>query len=126
MFQRNYRCDCESAGCVNCENFEVLDLPSTEITISLLFEFCFSAFCRMDWPRDWPDVIDILVNNIKSNDDELKRYRSLLILSHVVKTLSTKRLAGDRRLFYELTANLYPIMFEFWNYVTNAFLSAVS
>lgn len=80
----------------------------------------------MDWPREWPDLIEILVNNIKSNDDELKRYRSLLILSHVVKTLSTKRLIGDRRLFYELTANLYPIMFEFWNYVTNSFLSAVS
>ena len=80
----------------------------------------------MDWPRGWPNLIEILVNNIRSNDSEIRRYRSLLILSHVIKTLSSKRLMGDKKLFYELTANIFPIMYDFWNFSVEAFLSAVS
>lgn len=79
----------------------------------------------MDWPRDWPDLVAILVNNVKNNDSEILRYRSLLILNHVVKTLSAKRLAGDKKLFYELSANIYPIMYEFWDFTVANFLAAV-
>jgi hypothetical protein len=56
----------------------------------------------------------------------MRRYRSLLILSHVIKTLSSKRLLGDKKLFSELAANIFSIMQEFWNFSMEAFLSAVS
>jgi len=35
------------------------------------------------------------------------RPRALLVLHHVIKTLSSKRLAGDRRLFQELASSLF-------------------
>ncbi|KAJ1522166.1 hypothetical protein ONE63_002476 [Megalurothrips usitatus] len=80
---------------------------------------------RMDCPRDWPDLVPSLLTAVRDSD-LLVQHRALLTLHHVVKTLSSKRLAGDRRLFQELTGNVYSFALTLWNTHTELFLQQFS
>ncbi|KAL6035978.1 hypothetical protein STEG23_038423, partial [Scotinomys teguina] len=55
---------------------------------------------RLDCPRQWPELIPTLVESVKVQDD-LRQHRALLTFYHVTKTLASKRLAADRKLFYD-------------------------
>lgn len=57
---------------------------------------------RVDCPRQWPELIPTLVESVKVQDD-LQQHRALLTLYHVTKTLASKRLAADRKLFYDVS-----------------------
>lgn len=59
---------------------------------------------RLDCPRQWPELIPILVESVKVQDD-LRQHRALLTFYHVTKTLASKRLAADRKLFYDVSIN---------------------
>ena len=80
---------------------------------------------RMDCPKDWPDLVPTLLTAVR-DADLLIQHRALLTLHHVVKTLSSKRLAGDRRLFQELTGNVYSFALTLWNTHTEMFLQQFS
>uniref|UniRef100_A0A671SYX9 Importin-11 n=1 Tax=Sinocyclocheilus anshuiensis TaxID=1608454 RepID=A0A671SYX9_9TELE len=55
---------------------------------------------RLDCPRQWPELIPILLESVKVQDS-LQQHRALLTFYHVTKTLASKRLATDRRLFQD-------------------------
>ncbi|XP_036704106.1 importin-11 isoform X2 [Balaenoptera musculus] len=55
---------------------------------------------RLDCPRQWPELIPTLIESVKVQDD-LRQHRALLTFYHVTKTLASKRLAADRKLFYD-------------------------
>lgn len=57
---------------------------------------------RVDCPRQWPELIPTLLESVKVQDD-LQQHRALLTLYHVTKTLASKRLAADRKLFYDVS-----------------------
>ncbi|KAK3911749.1 Importin-11 [Frankliniella fusca] len=80
---------------------------------------------RMDCPKDWPDLVPTLLTAVR-DADLLVQHRALLTLHHVVKTLSSKRLPGDRRLFQELTGNVYSFALTLWNTHTELFLQQFS
>lgn len=79
----------------------------------------------MDCPKDWPALVPTLLTAVR-DADLLIQHRALLTLHHVVKTLSSKRLAGDRRLFQELTGNVYSFALTLWNTHTEMFLQQFS
>lgn len=83
-----------------------------------------SKIARIDYPREWPELFPLLLNVVESNDI-LIQHRALLTLHHVVKTVSSKRLAGDRRLFQELTNQMFPYILNLWNELTTAFIQGV-
>ncbi|KAB0395044.1 hypothetical protein E2I00_007536, partial [Balaenoptera physalus] len=56
---------------------------------------------RLDCPRQWPELIPTLIESVKVQDD-LRQHRALLTFYHVTKTLASKRLAADRKLFYDV------------------------
>ncbi|KAI7797680.1 putative importin-11, partial [Triplophysa rosa] len=56
---------------------------------------------RLDCPRQWPELIPILLESVKVQDS-LQQHRALLTFYHVTKTLASKRLAADRRLFQDV------------------------
>ena len=58
---------------------------------------------RMDCPGQWPELLPSLFEAVMSKDD-LIRHRTLLTLHHVMKQLSSKRLAHDRRTFQVITS----------------------
>ncbi|XP_073979099.1 importin-11-like [Rhodnius prolixus] len=78
------------------------------------FAILTSKIARYDCPRQWPELIPTLMEAIKS-EDGIVQHRSLLILHQVVKVLSSKRLTGDRRMFQELSAHIYPTVYSVWD-----------
>lgn len=52
-----------------------------------------SKVARIDCPKDWPALFPTLLQAVESSDP-LVQHRALLTLHHVVKAISSKRLAG--------------------------------
>lgn len=52
-----------------------------------------AKIARFDYPKEWPELFPTLIQGIESNDSVIQ-HRSLLTMHHVVKAISSKRLAG--------------------------------
>uniref|UniRef100_A0A452HCM0 Importin-11 n=1 Tax=Gopherus agassizii TaxID=38772 RepID=A0A452HCM0_9SAUR len=79
---------------------------------------------RLDCPRQWPELIPTLLESVKVHDD-LRQHRALLTFYHVTKTLASKRLAADRKLFYDLASGIYSFACSLWNHHTDTFLQQI-
>ncbi len=62
---------------------------------------------------DWPELLPALLTAIQS-EDSVSQHRALLLLHHTVKSLSTKRLVVDRKVFHDLIEELLPYLFQIW------------
>lgn len=83
-----------------------------------------SKIARLDWVKDWPDLIPRVLEVVQG-EDQLQQHRSLLILQHVIKSLSSKRLACDRKLFEQLTENVYSFILNLWDGFTTLYFGSV-
>lgn len=79
---------------------------------------------RLDCPRHWPELIPILLESVKGQES-LQQHRALLTFYHVTKTLASKCLAPDRRLFQELASNIYSFACSLWSHHTDCFLRQI-
>ncbi|KAM4709489.1 importin-11 [Discoglossus pictus] len=79
---------------------------------------------RLDCPKQWPELIPTLIESVKVQDD-LRQHRALLTFYHVTKTLSSKRLAADRKLFQHLASEIYSFACSLWNHHTDTFLQQI-
>lgn len=79
---------------------------------------------RLDCPRQWPELIPILLESVKGHDG-LQQHRALLTFYHVTKTLASKRLAQDRRLFQDLASGIYSFACSLWSHHTDCFLQQI-
>uniref|UniRef100_A0A3Q2ZDI5 Importin-11 n=1 Tax=Hippocampus comes TaxID=109280 RepID=A0A3Q2ZDI5_HIPCM len=79
---------------------------------------------RLDCPRQWPELIPILLESVKVQDG-LQQHRALLTFYHVTKTLSSKRLAQDKRLFQDLASGIYSFACSLWSHHTDCFLQQI-
>jgi hypothetical protein len=61
-----------------------------------------AKIARLDCPRNWPTLLPTLLQTVRC-DNQLLQERSLLVLHHVLKTLASKRLAPDRKLFEDVS-----------------------
>lgn len=82
-------------------------------------------FSRFDFPNEWPTLVPALIDVVIKGENPGVQNRALLALHHVIKTLSTKRLAYDRRIFHELTNQVYSFMLSFNNSTFEAFFVQV-
>lgn len=80
-----------------------------------------SKVARFDCPNQWPNLVPDLLGALKA-PQPLIQHRALLTFHHIVKTLASKRLAGDRRVFQELTATVYSFILQLWDNNTQSFL----
>lgn len=71
---------------------------------------------RLDCPRQWPELIPTLIESVKVQDD-LRQHRALLTFYHVTKTLASKRLAADRKLFYDVSDLIWLNLTMFKNVI---------
>ena len=72
---------------------------------------------RFDVPREWPQLLPALLTAVQQSDPaagDLPQHRALLVLHHVIKALSSKRLAADRRVFHDMTEELLPYVLHIW------------
>uniref|UniRef100_A0A3B3DXE9 Importin-11 n=1 Tax=Oryzias melastigma TaxID=30732 RepID=A0A3B3DXE9_ORYME len=79
---------------------------------------------RLDCPRQWPELIPVLLESVKGQDG-LQQHRALLTFYHVTKTLASKRLAQDKRLFQDLASGIYSFACSLWSHHTDCFLQQI-
>ncbi|XP_038646933.1 importin-11 isoform X1 [Scyliorhinus canicula] len=79
---------------------------------------------RLDCPRHWPELIPTLLESVKAQDD-LCQHRALLTFYHVTKTLSSKKLVADKKLFQDLATGIHSFACSLWNHHTDTFLQQI-
>lgn len=80
---------------------------------------------RYDCPKEWSTLVPTLLDVIRGQNPLAQR-QALLTLYHVVKALSSKRLADSQRLFRELTETMFNFILTLWNTYTESFLIMTS
>lgn len=60
-----------------------------------------AKIARYDCPRNWSQLLPTLFEAVRHPEDLLQQ-RALLVLHHVTKTIASKRLASDRKLFEDV------------------------
>lgn len=71
--------------------------PVNQIAVQLAV--LVAKIARFDYPKEWPELFPTLIQGIESSDSVIQ-HRALLTMHHVVKAVSSKRLAGEFCLFY--------------------------
>ncbi|XP_069780590.1 importin-11 isoform X2 [Narcine bancroftii] len=79
---------------------------------------------RLDCPRNWPELIPTLLESVRVQDD-LRQHRALLTFYHVTKTLASKKLVADKKLFQELASGIYSFVCSLWNHHADSFLQQI-
>lgn len=87
---------CPWSTSLSCMYFFFSQQIATQIAVLI------AKVARLDCPRQWPELIPILLESVKGQDG-LQQHRALLTFYHVTKTLASKRLAQDRRLFQDVS-----------------------
>ena len=84
--------------------------------VALQIAVVVGKIARFDVPREWPELMPALMTAIQnSGGNDLVQHRALLVLHHTVKSLSSKRLASDRRVFHEMVSQMAPFVLRIWH-----------
>lgn len=102
---------------------ESFDEPVNQLAVQLAA--LIAKIARYDCPREWGTLIPRLLDVIREQNP-LAQHRGMLTLHHVVKSLASKCLLGDKKLFQELTANMFSFILNLWNTYTQSFLILAS
>lgn len=82
--------------------------------IALQAAVAIAKIARFDFPKEWPELLPALVQAVQAHDS-LVQHRALLVLHHVIKSLASKRLGADRRVFHDMTEELLPFLLPIWH-----------
>ncbi|XP_057379434.1 importin-11-like [Daphnia carinata] len=80
-----------------------------------------SKIARYDYPKEWPELLPSLLHLVRTEDD-LVQQRALLYLHHVTKSLASKRLAGDRRAFQDLSSEMYSYVYALYSHLSQTLM----
>ena len=81
--------------------------------IALQAAVSIGKIARFDVPKEWPELLPALVQAVQVQDS-LIQHRALLVLHHTIKSLASKRLAADRRIFHDMIEELLPFLMPIW------------
>lgn len=96
-------------------------MPQIATQIAVLI----AKIARLDCPHQWDVLVPTLLQAVRCND-VLVQQRGLLVLHHVIKTLASKRLAPDRKLFESLTLDIFSYVAHLWQTHLSQFLHLAS
>ncbi|XP_076103519.1 importin-11-like [Mytilus galloprovincialis] len=88
--------------------------------ISLQLAVLIAKIARVDCPRNWSRLLPVLFEAVRCHDEHTQE-QALLVLHHVTKTLASKRLPGDRKLFEELTNDVFSFILGLWTTTLDQF-----
>ncbi|XP_041043005.1 importin-11 isoform X2 [Carcharodon carcharias] len=121
-------------SCTRCKRTVACGTVLQKWNRSLLATYCstiatqigvlIAKVARLDCPRYWPELIPTLLESVKVQDD-LRQHRALLAFYHVTKTLSSKKLVADKKLFQDLASGIYNFACSLWNHHTDTFLQQI-
>lgn len=93
--------------------------------IALQIAVLMGKAARLDVPKDWPELIPSLLESVQSHTDIIQ-HRSLMVMHHVIKSLGSKRLAADRRIFHDMIRQLLPYVIQIWQTHHSIFMQQTS
>ncbi|GAX73146.1 hypothetical protein CEUSTIGMA_g599.t1 [Chlamydomonas eustigma] len=90
-------------------------IPQQDNQIAVQIALVYAKVARTDYPREWPNLFQDLLSTLpqeghKTANSTLVVKRVYLIFHHVLKELSSKRLAADQKTFAEITKLLLPFI----------------
>ncbi|KAL8517224.1 hypothetical protein ACS0TY_015448 [Phlomoides rotata] len=88
-------------------------LREEDYKIALTLAVLISKIARIDYPREWPDLLSVLAQQLQSAD-ALTSHRICLILFRILKELSTKRLPYDQKTFAEIASQFFDYSWHLW------------
>ncbi|GJP39755.1 hypothetical protein CLOM_g24098 [Closterium sp. NIES-68] len=103
----------------------LLDLIADENSqVAVQLAVLVAKIARIDYPREWPELFPTLVQKLQTQDPLLTQ-RAYLVLNHVLKELSTKRLSVDQRTFAQVTSQLFEPTWAHWVQDTGSLLQGL-
>ncbi|XP_041361999.1 importin-11-like isoform X2 [Gigantopelta aegis] len=96
-------------------------VPQVALQVAVLV----AKVARVDCPRNWPELIPTMLEAVRC-DDQLIQERALLVLHHVTKTLASRRLPSDKKVFESLTHEVFGFILNLWNSNLAHFLQLAS
>lgn len=91
------------------------------IQIATQISVLIGKIARLDCPKFWPELVPVLVQSIQV-EDSLQQHRAMLTLYHVTKSLASKRMAQDKKVFEELTYSIFGFLFNLWKQCYDEFV----
>ena len=109
-------------------------LNEPELKIARQMSVILGKIARFDLPHQWPDLITKLLQILqetsasvtgnppdagnsqevlKNSQQNLVHSRCLMSLHQIIKSLASKRLCNDRKVFEELSINIIPLLSQF-------------
>ena len=91
-------------------------LAEPEDRLALQNALVIAKIARYEYPHDWPDLVSSLLQHLHSAETRpiLETSRALLVVLHVVKELSTARLARAKQAFQKATPELVAATSKIW------------
>ncbi|CAI5480607.1 unnamed protein product [Closterium sp. Yama58-4] len=104
----------------------LLDLVADENSqVAVQLAVLIAKIARIDYPREWSELFPTLLQKLQTQDPLLTQ-RTYLVLNHVLKELSTKRLSVDQRTFAQVTSQLFEPTWAHWVRDTGSLLQGLS
>lgn len=91
----------------------MLNIREENSQIALQLAVLISKIARLDYPKEWPDLLSVLAQQLQSAD-VLASHRVFMVLFRTLKELSTKRLAVDQKNYAEITGHLFDYTWNLW------------
>ncbi|PUZ73576.1 hypothetical protein GQ55_2G485400 [Panicum hallii var. hallii] len=91
----------------------LLNIREENSQIALQLAVLISKIARLDYPKEWPDLLSVLAQQLQSTD-VLASHRVFMVLFRTLKELSTKRLAVDQKNYAEITGHLFEYTWNLW------------
>jgi len=103
----------EEKGVIRSSLLQNVEEPVQQVSTQLAV--LVARIARIDCPDNWPELLPFLAESVHSQS-ELMQKCSLLTLQHVIKTLAGRRLVNLRKVFYEITTNLFVYIVGLWTH----------
>ena len=89
---------------------------SSNVKISSQAAQLISKIVFVDYPRHWPDFLNLLVQSVSEKVGECieSGNRALMLLNFVLKSLSSKKLLADKKEFFQISSAFFPILSAIW------------
>lgn len=100
-------------------------IPEENGQIATQVALVFAKAARFDYPKEWPGLFTDLLGLVPSGDTLVIR-RVYFILHHVLKELSSKRLAADQKNFAAIAHMLFDHIWSQWGSDTNVILTSLT
>ncbi|EFC41357.1 importin-11 [Naegleria gruberi] len=89
------------------------------------FALSIAKIARIDYPTDWKDLIENIVQCITSSSSEQVRSKCLIVLKQFVKEQSSKNLVEAKKIFKEFSQNIVGFTCQLWFYYANRIYQSI-